>query len=145
MKMNKKVVTLLTCALVGASAIGVTAAGTAFDNRSHGVLKYNYDGTESEVAINADDIGYYITAENLEGAGKITAPTQGTKYVISKDSGIEADSIIEVYYKEDCKNTVAAATAQYSQKDNEVAVTFKNKPNGDVTIEWIKVTNPGTN
>jgi hypothetical protein len=80
----------------------------------------------------AEAIGYTLGAQAIE-SGATTA-------VISSDH-ITADSLIDIYFAEASKETVASAGVTYSQTAGSLTLTFGSALTAAVTISNVKVVN----
>ena len=105
--------------------------------RNEGTVSQEGDAFNAETMNNLESriaaaIGYTLGVQTIE-SGATTA-------VISSDY-ITADSLIDVYYAESSKDTVASAGVTYSQAAGSLTLTFGSALGAAVTISNVKVVN----
>lgn len=139
MKNRKRILTIaLTGAIILGSSFGVAAATNNF--RSHGLLRINND----EIIVDADAIGYWIEDASALRCDKYDAGNNVNPTIIIRDRDIESDSLVDIYYSNDCITAVANAEPKYEQTDGQITITFVRpvKLTSDVSIDSVHVTNP---
>lgn len=67
---------------------------------------------------------------------------EGSTTVTIKNSNIKKSSLIDIYYAENSKETVANAGATYSQAAGSLTITFKSALEDDISIAAIRIVNP---
>lgn len=147
MKRRKIFATIATLTLVFSLGIGVSAATGAFDGKSKvskGAIEYGDD-----VIIDGNSIGYWL-ADTTNGLGtwsngNSTTWDAGATLTIT-DEDLTANSYVDIYYSEECKEIVSKAKVSYTQAEDTVIVTFeKASATGNaipVKIEAVHIVNP---
>lgn len=142
--MNKKKrigIIALSLVLALGAGIGVSAASSLKTTEiSKGVIKYN-----DSVVIDGNSIGYWIQNST---AWTLPKDWSANATIIIEDANIKNNSLVEIYYKEDCKDLVAKSKVTYEQVDGSVTVKFEKAAPSEtakqkqIVIEAVHVTNP---
>lgn len=125
-----------------------TGVFTQVDDSGNEILLYPNVKTDttlslSDKAADAAAVGTKIS-ELINKIGTFIESTtiaSGSTTATIENSAIGASSIIDIYYAEASKDTVAAAGVTYSQTDGSLTITFGEALGADVTIDYIKVVN----
>ena len=123
------------------------AKDVEFDDGQNGETKLGViDGITSDINGESDKMAASIKLVNEINTkigtwiGSSTVESGSTSVVI-ENAAITADSLIDVYYAEDSKETVQNAGVTYSQAAGSLTLTFGSALAAAVTISNVKVVN----